>query len=347
MEAGWPLRTSMLENWKAIASKMINDMNVCNLYNSGNPPALKVPKMDSSYTYNFGTPLPRSVSNSNSITLCSLVDFVSHLVMPEMGVDIAQHFCLKFGLETTELIPAEEMHELWVPFLQDLVPLLETGSIPLSTPMFQQMFTAILTSYITKYVGAQPSKETNLVRPAVRCSQPRCADCVSLNRFLCDPNQKVGRFTMNEMRRNHLSSKLCSGECSTNTERRGSPYTLVVTKTFAKNDQERRMWTSRKGKAEKMLKTFNQTKLRMLLGDSYNSIRRFEVLTQACSTVSTKRPKVSPSRLLVPNSLDPMSRDLPSSSGQLPRSSSISLPPIIGVKRKVTEGDVIDLTGED
>jgi hypothetical protein len=67
-----------------------------------------------------------------------------------------------------------------------------------------------------------------------------CADCVALSRFLRDPAERVGRFPLNKQRRQHLHRQIDQHHCDVThvTERKGSPQTLVCTKT--QNSYERR-----------------------------------------------------------------------------------------------------------
>jgi hypothetical protein len=68
----------------------------------------------------------------------------------------------------------------------------------------------------------------------------KCEDCAALSRFLRDPAERVGRFPMNKQRRQHLHRQIDQHgcDCTHVTERKGSPQTLVCTKT--QNSYERR-----------------------------------------------------------------------------------------------------------
>ena len=68
----------------------------------------------------------------------------------------------------------------------------------------------------------------------------KCEDCAALSRFLRDPAERVGRFPMNKQRRQHLHRQIDQHRCDVThvTERKGSPQTLVCTKT--QNSYERR-----------------------------------------------------------------------------------------------------------
>ena len=69
----------------------------------------------------------------------------------------------------------------------------------------------------------------------------KCADCRALAAFLHDPSARVGRFPLRKERRQHLhqiiDGRKC--DCTHDTERKGSPQTLVCTKTQA--SYERRL----------------------------------------------------------------------------------------------------------
>lgn len=65
---------------------------------------------------------------------------------------------------------------------------------------------------------------------ALRCA---CRDCARVSELLQSPVERTGRFPMAEARRHHVEQELRKSGCDveTATERRGSPYALVVTKT--------------------------------------------------------------------------------------------------------------------
>jgi hypothetical protein len=61
----------------------------------------------------------------------------------------------------------------------------------------------------------------------------KCEDCRALTRFLHDPTARVGRFPIRKERRQHLHEQIDMRklDCTHVTERKGSPQTLVCTKT--------------------------------------------------------------------------------------------------------------------
>jgi hypothetical protein len=78
-----------------------------------------------------------------------------------------------------------------------------------------------------------PQKPTDYRRAdKLSCS---CSDCGALRAFLANPDQKQGRFPLAKKRRQHLHQIIDRNRCDLThvTERRGSPFTLVCTKTTA------------------------------------------------------------------------------------------------------------------
>ena len=69
-----------------------------------------------------------------------------------------------------------------------------------------------------------------------------CAPCNALQGFLANAKERVGRFRYNESTRSHLRYKLNSVDFKFDTERGRSPYTLVITKTHNKYENELEEW---------------------------------------------------------------------------------------------------------
>lgn len=162
-------------------------------------------------------------------------------------------------------IPTAEFRPFWIPCLHKIIHTLEANNIPLSTPKYQQLARAILEAYINEYIGTEPSGAVDHRQKPVDCS---CQDCSGLNAFLTG-NEKVGRFSMGEKRRHHLENKLLGSRsgCTLNTETRGRPYTLVVTKGLDAGTQALQEWTKRHLEAQKDLSEFDREKMNILLGD--------------------------------------------------------------------------------
>lgn len=79
----------------------------------------------------------------------------------------------------------------------------------------------------------EPTAPKNFLRAAkIDC---KCNDCTELKRFLEDPRASVHRFSVRQDRRNHLASTIHNSHCDLDlqTDKRGSPQTLVCTKNQA------------------------------------------------------------------------------------------------------------------
>lgn len=214
-------------------------------------------------------PPPVETRKTSPVTHQALIQFVGTIILSpddDLLVDLAQKI-----EAAAPNIEKSTFPSLWLPFLHNLIPFMEAPSISLSKPRCQQIFTAILKAYITNYVGGKPGIDSSLARQPVPCY---CSDCGSLNLFLQDPARSVGRFPLNKARGGHLHSNLDYGEvdCTHLTERRGSPHTLVVTKTFKQNGVARKEWADRNREACAWLKSVGEGKLALLLGEDYERI---------------------------------------------------------------------------
>lgn len=92
---------------------------------------------------------------------------------------------------------------------------------------------AVCRSELAARVAHVPIEPTDYRRPAkLSCN---CADCRELSAFLADPDEAVHRFRVRKDRRQHLHQMIDRHHCDLThvTERRGSPQTLVCTKTTA------------------------------------------------------------------------------------------------------------------
>ena len=86
---------------------------------------------------------------------------------------------------------------------------------------------------LENHTAQAPQKPTDYRRAGkLSCS---CGDCGTLSAFLANPDQKQGRFPLAKRRRQHLHQIIDGNRCDLThvTERRGSPFTLVCTKTTA------------------------------------------------------------------------------------------------------------------
>ncbi|KAK4161767.1 hypothetical protein QBC43DRAFT_380518 [Cladorrhinum sp. PSN259] len=264
--------------------------------------------------------------------------------------DLVDSFINKLTSSITLVPQIEEFHHLWLPFLRSLINKLNSNRIPLSTPMYQSLYSTSLLHYLRSYVQRKGTMSTSLVRPTVSCS---CMDCMLLNNFLASATQKVDRFPMGKNRRDHLQRRLEQNmiDCTHATERKGSPHTLVVTKTWKADAEKRDAWNKRRRKAVEEIGGFRKKDLKDLLGPK-NAEAVWGVDMEVVFGI--KLEERSQERV----SLAPLRSDAVSNIGgprRLPGfvdALGFARPPLAGTKRK-TEGpdrdqiEVVDLTGDD
>jgi hypothetical protein len=85
--------------------------------------------------------------------------------------------------------------------------------------------------------AARPAPPADWARPAeVQCS---CRYCAALNAFLADPANERTRIAAREDARQHVISMIRKHECDVKhaLERKGSPYSLVLTKTIGSHER--------------------------------------------------------------------------------------------------------------
>ena len=199
------------------------------------------------------------------------------------GQNVAALLCLcqrlEFRTELDSIVKAlitdasragsDIFHGFYLPFLKNLETLLREKNVSLANSPFPELFQRILGTYVDSYVCAEPTPPQDLKRPTVYC---RCQDCLQLNRFLASPTERVGRFAVNQKRRQHLQSMVGSTGCTHETERRGSPQTLIVTKTRAQHLEAHKAWAQRRDTAKKYLEVLGTEEMRELLAEMYGPI---------------------------------------------------------------------------
>jgi len=253
---------------------------------------------------------------------CNIATLLCHCLSLSMTTEL-DHILARMATES-ETVPIELFETIYLPFLKILSTMLIEKNFSVQGTSFQQFFQSLLSTYITRYVRAEPQTPSNWVRAKVTCP---CSDCLTLNSFLVNPQQKIGRFPVAKKRREHLQQQLDRlVGFKHETERRGSPQTLVVTKTMDAHKASHKAWAERCVVARRHLQSFQESALRDLLG------KRFAPTMALSVTQLAQRSRQLP----------PLSSIVNSSAGSAGR----ILPPI--TKRKVsTPSNVIVLDDSD
>lgn len=151
------------------------------------------------------------------------------------------------------------LDDCMVPALKSLIPWASKrlGTVP--APLADWL--ATVRSQLESVTAREPSPPSDWSRPAnIDCD---CQFCAQLKTFLADPSQDVGRIRAGEHYRNHVISMIRQHRCDvTDTlERKGSPHTLVLTKTTGSFDRAvKRFKTDQKLLAQLPLRGHNDTK---------------------------------------------------------------------------------------
>lgn len=130
----------------------------------------------------------------------------------------------EFSLTTTQ-----------VPVIMDLKKWLKQH-VKQASPPLARWFSSLVEE-LEKRAAHPPKAKSDWRRTAgTRC---KCEDCQELSRFLKDPKTETLRLPLAQERRRHLHQVIDNNKLDTThvTERRGRPYTLVLTKTHASYDE--------------------------------------------------------------------------------------------------------------
>lgn len=198
--------------------------------------------------------------------LAAILIHGTKLQLPDVDKILLQQ--LKAGADET---PAEQFEMIYLPFARELLS--EYGRREVDDNIrstIATMITEVLVALVTKHVPKQPTLSADWTRPGVSCS---CHDCTDLNAFLRSPTARVGRFPMGKRRRQHLHQKLDGSrqQCTHETERRGNPQPLVVTKIDISALAES-AWKTRAQMLAINLRELRQDHLKQALGEEYERV---------------------------------------------------------------------------
>lgn len=201
-------------------------------------------------------------------------------------------------ISEADRVDTSEFRTILLPFLKQLISVLRAQPTPLDEPRYQSLYQSVLSSYTKRCVGMRHSRPRDWRRAPVSCA---CGDCLLHNNFLQNPTERVGRFPMAKHRRQYLHNKLDNTGRTHVTERRGSPHTLVVTKTERAYEKDLAGWQKRVQEAHQQIMTLGNKNLEMLLGDRYEEIPSLfkPSCTKLEQRVFVERRESRPPRLLI------------------------------------------------
>ncbi|KAL8837568.1 MAG: hypothetical protein Q9176_005624 [Flavoplaca citrina] len=173
---------------------------------------------------------------------------------------------------------------------------------------YHSLFQQALHHYILDHVGQKPAPPRSLVREgnkdkcyAIRGFRSNssewydCRQCTALNDFLAASDRSEWRYKAAEPDRKHLDRRLYNLDCSSYIDKsHGTPYTLVLSKTDRSYREALNAWERRCAEAKSHIEGIGREKLKMFLGEQYNSI--VEQLSHVTleKTISTDRQPLVP-----------------------------------------------------
>jgi 2OG-Fe(II) oxygenase superfamily len=160
----------------------------------------------------------------------SLPFLIKALVAINQDDDLAR--VIRFVLETPEEFRLEDCQ---VPSLKSLIPWSKKRS-GVVHPQLTLWLDAVR-KRLESATARPPEPLKDWARPSsLSC---KCESCAQLQAFLADPSNKVGRIPAREEIRRHLIGSINQDQCDVQQEleRRGSPYSLLLTKTTGSYDR--------------------------------------------------------------------------------------------------------------
>lgn len=158
--------------------------------------------------------------------------------------------------------------KMFIPLLKRMVELSHSANLSLTNTIPRHFFKRIIDAYVLRYVRPEPEKPRDWAQARTGCRNG-CGDCSQLNSFLTNPQERTRGFAMAEKRRRHLANQLSHSGCTLDTEHRGIPYTLVVTKTEKKWHEHHKAWRERCRVAGKSFISIGIEALQKILGEDY------------------------------------------------------------------------------
>ncbi|KAF2277392.1 uncharacterized protein EI97DRAFT_500363 [Westerdykella ornata] len=217
---------------------------------------------------------------------------------------------------------AGELKLVFIPCLQSLVLYISKWDIPYTTEPYQTFAASIISNFISKYLGPRPAEGVGWARNTLDCS---CRICTPINRFLQNACLETGRFTGAVRERHHMHREIEDAvvRYTHQTDRSGFGNTLVVRKMKVSGQEKHELWEAKRREVKAILASFHPRTLERLMGERYEEFVKARLVRRAEGTgplveAETSRVNLHGGR-----------------GGMMAQT---------GVKRKIGEVEVIDLT---
>ena len=138
------------------------------------------------------------------VTSYDLVNFARGLNNLSINTENLLELFIQKIIAQCDTFSVGDMHQLWMPFLYQLITDLVYQSVSLDNQTYRELTRRLIKHCHYQTAGPQP-EVVDVPTPEVNCT---CTDCMEMNEFLRDPRRGVGRFFKHSRR--HFEQQLAT-----------------------------------------------------------------------------------------------------------------------------------------
>ena len=160
-------------------------------------------------------PLPTSVNAPAQDQQMLQADRMAHLLRCCLivGLHAEEHALLRLLWLRASVADATTLQHVFLPYLKNLLKVMQDHLIPLTTPSYQWQFQQVISLFIIRYIGKEPTPPPpDLTCPPLGCASPKrpygCSTCRELDGFLVDPNRRTADVTGGIDAPEHVSTQM-------------------------------------------------------------------------------------------------------------------------------------------
>ena len=201
-----------------------------------------------------------------------------------VGLHAEEYMLLARMWAVAKIADAPTLQHVFLPYLKNLLQVMQDYSIPLRAQIYQWQFQQIIPLFIIRYIGKEPSPlPPDLTCPPLGCASPQtpygCSTCLELDAFLVDPHRETADITGGIDAPEHVSAQIQGTDhlqmkvMTHSSEHMKS--TIRITKNLSKPeepDARHELWKERVIKANDQIQAIcGDEEWKMLLGPIYES----------------------------------------------------------------------------
>lgn len=200
-----------------------------------------------------------------------------------VGLHEEERTLLRRIWQEASLVDAPALQQIFLPYLRQLLIVMQDYSIPLTTQKYQWQFQQVISHFITRYIGKEPIPlPADLTCPPLGCANPTnpygCHTCLMLDAFLVDPHRRTADVTGGIDAPEHVAAQLKGTDYLQMTVVSHSAAemrsTIRITKNMIKAEEPNArhdLWKERVVKANDSIQAIcGDEEWKMLLGDRYD-----------------------------------------------------------------------------